>query len=354
MNKKITKTSGVKKISRVNSFEKQFAEVSAMILKARTAAYKNVNSILVELYWNLGGYISRKIAASEWGEGTVEKLAEYISAKIPDARGFNRRGLYRMKQFHDTYAECKFVSPLVTQIQWANHLTILSQTKSIEEKIFYLKACCKDRCTKRELEHMISSCLFERTVAASSKLTKALKSAYPKAEIVFRDSYTLDFLGLPPVHFETDLRKGIVGSLKQFLIEFGRDFAYIGEEYKVQVGMQDFFIDLLFYHRELQCLVAFELKVDDFKPEYLGKLSFYLEALDRDVKKIHENPSIGIILCKGRDSEVVEYALARTTSPAVIAKYTTKLPDKKLLQNKLHEFFDTTVREIQDKYSVEL
>ena len=141
-------------------------------------------------------------------------------------------------------------------------------------------------------------------------------------------------------------------SLKNFIIEFGRDFAFIGEEYRVQVGMKDFFLDLLFYHRELRCLVAFELKIDEFKPEYLGKLSFYLEALDRDVKKAHENPSIGIILCKGKDDEVVEYSLSRTLSPAAIADYTTKLPDKRLLQDKLHEFFDSSVRETREEYGV--
>jgi hypothetical protein len=178
-----------------------------------------------------------------------------------------------------------------------------------------------------------------------------LKDIYPAATTIFRDSYTLDFLGLPPVHFEADIRKGVVSALKNFLIEFGRDFAFIGEEYRVQAGLKDFSIDLLFYHRELQCLVAFELKLDDFKPEYLGKLSFYLEALDRDVKKPHENPSVGIILCKEKDNEVVEYALARTNSPAAIAEYTLKLPDKRLLQAKLHEFFESTVREMEVTYT---
>lgn len=323
-----------------------------MIIDARKNAFKKVNSILVELYWKLGEYISRKIAASEWGDGTVEKLAEYICLNIPDVQGFNRRGLYRMVQFYDTYAGIEFVSPLVTQIQWSNHLIILSRTRTIDEKIFYMQECIKGKYSKRELDHLITSCLFERTIASAPKITSALKDMHPAAKTVFRDSYTLDFLGLPPVHFESDLRKGIVSSLKQFIIEFGRDFAFIGEEYRLQVGMKDFFIDLLFYHRELQCLVAIELKVDEFKPEYMGKLSFYLEALDRDVKKVHEKPSVGIILCKGRDSEVVEYALARTTSPAVIAEYTTKLPDKCLLQSKLHEFFDSSVRELQAEYSL--
>lgn len=255
-----------------------------------------------------------------------------------------------MKQFYETYSGNPIVTPLVTQLQWTNHLIILSRTKSIEEKTFYVQACIRERYIKRELEHQISACLFERTAAAPPKLSPVLRQLQPAAETLFRDSYTLDFLGLPQGHSEYDLRNGIVHSLKQFIIEFGRDFAFVGEEYRLQVGMQDFFVDLLFYHRELQCLVAFELKVDEFKPEYLGKLSFYLEALDRDVKKPHEKPSVGIILCKGKDAEVVEYALARTTSPAAIAEYVTKLPDKQLLQSKLHEFFDCSVREMTAEY----
>jgi predicted nuclease of restriction endonuclease-like (RecB) superfamily len=245
------------------------------------------------------------------------------------------------------------VSPLVTQIQWSNHLVLLSRTKTIEEKMFYLQECCKNHYTKRELERQISTCLYERTMTTQPNISNALQDLHPCAKTIFRDLYTLDFLGLAPIHFEADLQKAIIQSLKQFIIEFGRDFAFIGEEFRLQVGMKDYFIDLLFYHRELQCLVAFELKVEEFKPEYIGKLSFYLEALDRDVRKKHEKPSIGIILCKGKDSEVVEYALARTTSPAVIAEYTTKLPDKKLLQSKLLEFFDTSLREMHAEYVVQ-
>jgi len=330
-----------------SNLEQHFFEVSSMILEARRTAYRKVDAVLVELYWTIGGYISAKVASSEWGEGTVDQLAEYLFNAIPDSRGFNRRSLYRMKQFYDAYSRNEKVSAVRTQISWTIHRIILSKTKLPEEREFYIDYAIQQKVTSRELEHQISSCLYERTITDTPKLSTVLRQIHPVAETIFRDSYTLDFLGLSTGHCEYDLRKGIVGSLKHFLIEFGRDFAFVGEEYRLQVGMQDFFVDLLFYHRELQCLVAFELKVDDFKPEYLGKLSFYLEALDCDVKKPHEKPSIGIILCKGKDAEVVEYALARTTSPAAIAEYATKLPDKKLLQSKLHEFFDSSVREIK-------
>ena len=156
---------------------------------------------------------------------------------------------------------------------------------------------------------------------------------------IFKDTYILDFLNLPKNHSEKDLRSALVENFKHFVLEFGKDFAFVGEEYRISVGNNDYFIDLLFYHRELRCLVVFELKIDDFKPEYLGKLNFYLEALDRDVKKKHENPSVGIILCKSKDLEVVEYALSRTLSPALVSEYKTKLIPKRLLQNKLHELF---------------
>ena len=156
----------------------------------------------------------------------------------------------------------------------------------------------------------------------------------------FKDSYVFDFLNLPESYNEGDLQKGLLRQMKDFILELGRDFLFIDQEYKVQVGNSDFYIDLLFFHRGLQCLVAFELKVDKFKPEHLGQLNFYLEALDRDVKRSNENASIGVLLCKDKDSEVVEYALSRSLSPTVVAEYKTQLPDKKLLQQKLHELFE--------------
>ncbi len=320
-----------------------------MILAARQKAFRAVDAALVELYWNIGRYISKRVTSAEWGEGTVDKLAKYLERCIPDSKGFNRRGLYRTKQFYEAYAGSRVVSALRTQLTWTNHRIILSRAKTMEEREFYVRLCASSPLSSRDLERQIDSGMFERSIA-KPKMSAALTQIHPAISNVIRDSYSLDFLGLPNGHSEADLRKAIVRSLKKFVIEFGRDFAFIGEEYRVQVGLKDFYLDLLFYHRELRCLVAFELKIDEFKPEYLGKLSFYLEALDRDVKKPHENPSIGIILCKGKDDEVVEYALNRTLSPAAIADYTTKLPDKRLLRDKLHEFFESSVREMSAEY----
>jgi len=163
---------------------------------------------------------------------------------------------------------------------------------------------------------------------------------YPDAAAIFKDTYLFEFLDLPPGHSESDLQRGLVEQLMQFLIELGRDFCFIRSYFPLQVGGRDFEIDLLFFNRALNCLVAFELKIDEFQPEHLGQLEFYLEALDRDVRKPHEGPSIGVLLCATKDHEVVEYALSRSVSPALVAEYQTRLPDKALLQAKLHEFYE--------------
>ena len=321
------------------TLQTQFAEIEAMIHQARQKIYTAANIALVELYWHVGKYVSHRVASSEWGSGTVDQLAGYLQNKISDLKGFDRRGLYRMKQFFETYEKDKKVSPLVTQIPWTNHLLILSKTRSSEEREFYLRLCAKSPLPKRQLERLLNTAYFERAMI-KPKLSPLLRELMPQSEHIFKDSYSLEFLGLSDKHSEKDLQQSIVSHLKDFIIEFGRDFSFIGQEYRVQVGNTDFFLDLLFFHRELQCLIALELKINEFKPEYLGKMNFYLEALDRDVKKTHEKPSIGMILCKGKNDEVVEYALSRNLSPLAIADYKTKLPDKKLLQEKLHEFYE--------------
>ncbi|HBE77821.1 MAG TPA: DUF1016 domain-containing protein [Firmicutes bacterium] len=319
---------------------KNFGEIVQLIEDARNNALKKVNQELITLYWKVGQYISQKSASAEWGEAIVDQLAEFIRSNYPQIKGFNRRGLYRMKQFYETYRDNEFVSPLVTQISWSNHLIILSKTKSIEEKEFYIDLCIKERYSKRELERQISSAYFERYMLSAQKISPALQEFNQKTGNTFLDTYVLEFLNLPETVSENDLRKAIIRNLKNFILEIGKDFTLVGEEYRVQVGNQDFYIDLLFYHRGLSCLVAFELKINAFAPEYLGKMNFYLEALDRDVKKANENPSVGVILCANKEDEVVEYAMSRNLSPAMVAEYTLKLIDKKLLCQKLHEFHE--------------
>jgi len=319
--------------------EEQFFEISQLIQKARFNALKSVNTELVNLYWQVGEYISKKVESAEWGMAVVDRLSDYLHRSHPDLKGFNRRGLYRMKQFYKTYRGNEKVSAMLTQISWTNHLLILSKTKTIEEKEFYLVLSVKEKYTSRELERQIDSGFYERYMLSDTKVSALVTQNHPYITQAFKDTYILDFLNLPQQYSEKDLQRSITHNLKHFILEFGKDFTFVGEEYRIQVGNNDYFIDMLFFHRELRCLVVFELKIDDFKPEYLGKLNFYLEALDRDVKKLHENPSVGVILCKSKDDEVVEYAISRNLSPALVAEYKTKLIDKKVLQQKLHELF---------------
>ncbi len=316
-----------------------FDEVVAMIRKSQGRALQAVNTELMALYWQVGEYISRKIEAASWGEGVVDQLAAFIASRHQDIKGFTRRNLFRMRQFFETYRHDEKVSPLVRQLSWTHNLLILSRCKQPEEREFYLRLCSKERWGKRELERQLEGALFERTVLSPPKVSPAVTQLYPSARDIFKDSYLIDFLNLPDGHSEQDLERALVSNLRRFLIELGGDFTFLGDQFRVQVGGRDFFLDLLFFHRGLNCLIAFELKIDQFQPEYLGKLEFYLEALDRDVRKPHEQPSIGVLLCATKDNEVVKYALSRSASPALIAEYQTKLPDKKLLQQKLHEFY---------------
>lgn len=320
--------------------EATFREVVGMIQAARGRALQAVNTELVELYWQVGGFVSRKIETAAWGEGVVEELAHFIARQHPDIKGFTRRSLFRMRQFFDTYRGDPKVAALLRQLPWTHNLLILSKCKRTEEREFYLRLAVREKWGSRELERQLNGALFERAMLAPPKVSALLTQLHPAAGSVFKDTYLLDFLDLPEGHSEGDLQRALVGNLRRFLIELGRDFAFVGEQYVLQVGGRDFRLDLLFFHRELQCLVAFELKIEEFQPEHLGKLEFYLEALDRNVRKPHERPSIGVLLCATKDNEVVEYALSRTTSPALIAEYQTQLPERALLLRKLHEFYE--------------
>jgi predicted nuclease of restriction endonuclease-like (RecB) superfamily len=350
--------------------ELAFGEIVELIAAARQRAVQAVNSQLIELYWQVGAIISRKIAAAEWGDGVIPQLATYLAKTQPGLRGFTRPNLFRMRQFFEAYPDGGFVSAVprqlptqrvvgtgsqtrteakdaggqivsavLRQLPWTHHLIILGQSKRPEEREFYLTMAIRERWSSRELERQLKGALFERTVLHPPNASQVIRQTHAEALSIFKDAYLVEFLDLPTEHAESDLHRGLLLKLKDFLIELGRDFCFVGSEFPVQVGGRDFALDLLFFHRGLNCLVAIELKVGRFEPEYLGKLSFYLEALDRDVKKPHENPAIGVLLCASKDEEVVEYALSRTLSPALIAEYQPQLPNKELLQAKLHEFY---------------
>ncbi|OGU57537.1 MAG: hypothetical protein A2X64_04735 [Ignavibacteria bacterium GWF2_33_9] len=327
-----------------------FLEVLDLIKTSRHQIFRNINKGLIELYWQVGEYVFNKAEKDGWGKRSVQELSEFIISSEPEIKGFSPQNIWRMKQFYEVYKDFPNLSTLLRELSWSANLHILSKTQSIEEKEFYLRLSIKENYSVRELERQIDSGYYERTLIAGQKLStplreiasmsKSLITEHKDANKVFKDKYLFEFLDLPEKYSETDLQKELVKNLRNFLLEVGKDFSYIGEEYRLQVGNKDYYIDLLLYHRELQCLVAFELKIDEFKPSYLGQLSVYLEALDRDVRKPHEKLSVGVLLCKTKDETVVEYSLSSTLSPALIAEYETKLIDKKILKARIQQFLD--------------
>ena len=315
-----------------------------IIEESRQNALRKVNEELIRMYWKVGEYLSRESENASFGAAYIDTIANEIQETFPGIKGFNRRGLYRMKQFYETYKDNEKVTPLVTQISWTNHLLIMSGSKSDEEREFYIRLCIKENYSKRQLERQMDSGYYERYMLSQEVLLP--ESVKKLGENPFLDSYVMEFLDLPNEYHENDLRKALIRNMKDFILELGKDFTYIDEEFKVQVGGDDFRIDLLFYHRGLQCLVAIELKIGKFKPEYISKLDFYLEALDRQVKKDNENPSVGLLLCASKNDEVVEYSMSRTMSPMLVSKYQLQLPDKKILEKKLQELVN--IPQIED------
>ena len=319
------------------SSQQDFVDVLRHIQQARQKVFAQINTTLIDLYWQIGQIISHKVSAEAWGKGVVTELAAYIAQHDPELKGFSDKNLWRMKQFFEIYQADAKLSPLVRELPWTHNTLIFSRCKTAEEREYYLKLCIKERYSTRELDRQINASHFERAMLGNQKLSAVLRELHPSINNTLKDNYVLEFLGLPLQHNESHLQKALIHNMKQFILELGKDFIFVGEEYRLQVGNQDFFIDLLFFHRGLAALVAFELKIGKFSPEHLGQLDFYLEALDRDVKKPHENPSIGVLLCRDKDEEVVEYALSRNLSPTMVAQYELQLPDKKLIQAKLHE-----------------
>ena len=263
--------------------EPAFREIIGLIAAARRRAFQAVNTELIDLYWRVGEYIRRRIDSAGWGKSTVLELADFIRRHEPGVRGFSAQNLWRMRQFCEAWREQPKLSTLLRELSWSHNLLIVSRCKRPEEREFYLRSAAASQWSFRELEQQMDKCLFERAVLSPPKLSTVLRVLHPAAEAVFKDNYLLDFLDLPGTHSERQLQKALVANLKQFLIELGPDFCFAGEELRLSVGGTDFYLDLLFYHRGLQCLVAFDLKIRKFEPEHLGKMEFYLEALDRDV-----------------------------------------------------------------------
>lgn len=320
--------------------QEHFSHITTLISKAKENAFHAVNKELVTLYWHIGEYVSQQVEKKAWGKSVVKELSLFIQQSEPNIVGFSPQNIWRMKQFFETYKDSEKLATLSRELSWSQNRLILP-LKTPEEQEFYFLFCIKEKWSVRELERQINTSCFERVMLANEKLATLSRVLSKEATNTFKDTYVLELLQLPESHLEKDLRKAIAQNITKFLLEFGRDFAFMGEEYPLQVGNQDFAIDLLFYNRNLNCMVAIELKIEKFKPEHLGQLNFYLEALDRDIRKPHEQPSIGILLCNGKDDIVVEYALSRTVSPTLVADYQTKLPSKELLQRKWKEILET-------------
>ena len=312
-----------------------------MIEQRKNNAYRKVNEELILLYFEIGKYLCELIDNSGYGDNVVDKFVDFMSDNYPNIKGFNISNIHRMIKFYKTYKDDDLALDLIVQLSWTNNILILTRTKSIEERHFYLQLAINENYSKRELTRQIESGCYERYTLSLVDRPQTLTGLIPYNKSTpstrLLDTYSLEFLDLPKNFSEQDLKKAIIKNLKDFILEIGKDFTFIGDEYKIKVGNHDFFIDLLFYNRELSCLVAFELKLGEYLPEYAGKMSLYLEALDRDVRKEYENPSVGVILCSSKDKDVVEYSLSKNMSQTLISEYKLKLIDKELLKAKLSE-----------------
>ena len=368
--------------SQTTEYKQQFEEIRNIILLHRSRALQNVNEESLTMSWQVGQIVSYRLKNNEWGSKVVTQLSEYLRAKDPSLKGYSRRNIYNMVNFYETYSSPKFaelvqglslpqivqttsaqisaetiVQPETAQIgdvivqpetaqlpslllltTFTNHVEILNRCKTIQQRIFYILYSYKERLQKRELLRCIANDTFGSLMGDKKNLSTGLKAVYPESASIFKDRAFVDFLNLPQKHSEKQLHNGILDHIKQFVLELGKDFLFVDSEYPLQVGGSTFKVDLLFYHRGLQCLVAIELKACNFKPEYIGQLEFYLEALDRDVKRSNENPSIGILLCQSADHNVVEYAMSRSMSPTMVAEYHRQLIPKEVIQKSLDEF----------------
>ena len=354
--------------------EKQFEYINTLIEQHRTSAITKVNTEALLTNWEVGQYISQQLKSARWGAKVVSDLADYLKRMNPKRRGFGKRHLYNMVKFYETYSTEEFnslgmqlrldefvqlpiaqigesgivqsqpsllvpneiVQSPIAQLDkpfanmpkilvlntFTSHIEILNRCKSYEERVFYMLYAARQRLNTEELRR----CIVNQTYSTLS------------SEYMLKDKAVVDFLNLPPKHNEHHLHKGLLEHMKEFILELGKDFLFVDSEYGVQVGGSTKRIDLLFYHRALQCLVAIELKAVDFQPELVGKMDMYLEALDRDVKRDNENPSIGIILCPSADRSMVEYTLSRSLSPTMVAEYQRKLIPQEVMQKSLEEY----------------
>lgn len=325
-----TKTKNPKISSSKNAAYKSFfEEIKTRVRSAQYEALKAVNKELIAMYWDIGKKIAERQKTQNWGKSVVEKLSKDLQKEFPGMQGFSSRNIWYMRNFYLEYEKNKKLQPLVAEIGWAHNVVIMDKCKESQEREFYIKMTQKMGWTKNVLIHQIENQSYEKTLLNQTNFDKTLPEKIKhQAKLAVKDEYTFDFLELSDEHSEYELEQALLSKINKFLIEMGGAFAFLGNQYRLEINGKEFFIDLLLYQRHLKCLVAIELKIGEFKPEYAGKMQFYLSALNEEVKLPDENPSIGIILCKEKDRTIVEYTLKDTRKPIGVSKYrvTQSLP----------------------------
>lgn len=320
-----------REVGTVRDYPALLAEVKARIQSAQYAALRAVNKELVGLYWDIGRLIVERQQSEGWGKGVVEQLSTDLRVAFPGVGGFSVQNLWYMRQFYQEYSATPKLQPLVGEIGWAHNLLILSRCKDAQEREFYLRMTRKFGWSKNVLIHQIDNQSYEKSLLGQTNFDKTLTPALrAQAKLAVKDEYAFDFLELGGQHSERELERALIARIEDFLRAMGGMFSFMGSQYRLEVEGKEYFIDLLLFHRRLRALVAIELKIGEFEPEFVGKMQFYLAALDAQVRQEDENPSIGIILCKEKKRTIVEYALLDARKPIGVATYqiTKTLPKK--------------------------
>jgi predicted nuclease of restriction endonuclease-like (RecB) superfamily len=306
------------------------SEIRQRIAASQYAALNAVNKELISLYWDLGRKIVEKQEQLGWGRSIVETLATDLQKEHSGMNGFSSQNLWYMRQFYLNYRNEAKLQQLVGEISWGSNIIIFSRCKSNDERRFYLEMSRKFGWSRNILVHQIESQSYEKYLLNQTNFDENVPEKYKgQAKLAVKDEYTFDFLELSEEHSEKELENALIGRINRFLLEMGDGFCFVGKQYRLEIGDEEYFIDLVLYHRKLKSLVAIELKVGKFKPEYAGKMQFYLSVLNDKARLDGENPAIGIIICKEKNRTVVEYALKDVKKPIGIATYTvaSSLPD---------------------------
>ncbi|MCX5782422.1 MAG: PDDEXK nuclease domain-containing protein [Elusimicrobia bacterium] len=313
-----------------------FKDVKQRILSAQYDALKAVNKELINLYWDIGMMIVDRQKKHGWGKAVVETLAQDLQQEFHGMQGFSSQNLWYMRQFYVEYCNKANLQPLVGEISWAKHLIIMAKCKDDLEREYYIRMAKRMGWTKNVLIHQIENQSYEKTLLNQTNFNKALPAPIKhQAKLAVKDEYTFDFLELGEEHSEMELERALIAKVNRFLVEMGGAFAFMGNQFRLEIEGEEYFIDILLYHRRLKCMVAVELKIGKFIPEHVGKMQFYLAALDSTLREKGENPSIGIILCKEKKRTIVEYALKVSNKPIAVANYRITQTLPKNLQKEL-------------------